>query len=110
MASAMKEWLWKIYRDGVESDIVYLPLATEVKLKIKMKLITSQVLLDIDSFCYANYLACRMVKCYILTILLHGCSILVEQTSTGLLVAHSILLAMIMMLQLMNMVGETRSK
>jgi hypothetical protein len=85
-------------------------LTIEVKLKLKMKLITSQVLLDIDSFCYAYYLACRMVKCYILTSLLHGCSILVEQTSTGLLVAHSILLAMIMMPQLMNMVGETGPK
>lgn len=35
-----------------------------------------------------------------------GCSILVGQTLAVLLVGHSILLATIMMLPLMNMVGE----
>lgn len=51
-----------------------------------------------------------MCTCRILTSLMYGCSILVEQTLVGLLGAHSMLLVMIMMLQLMNMVGETEAK
>lgn len=51
--------------------------------------------------------AFNLFELHILMSLLHGCSILVEQTLVELLVVLSTLQAMIMMLRLMNMVGAS---